>query len=345
MAERDNSKFKQVAAAGIGVLLLIIVYLIYRTTQAELPAELTPTSDSLKLSENAGDERARAWLEKATPGQGSEPQYAEGEVEPAMRGVQLIPQTMGQGSREEEDKPEVLPEALAAVFAAVDAPFRRTFDALESFSVKFTFAMTHQEPTLGVARTAGSVTFTKDIMGNWHAVYDVSTDSKSSSFNRPLYRSQFWLINNEAFVKRPDAQATRVTQNSPAEDQELLNSVSSGSMDLLSHELLRRWVKEAKFGVGYESLGTDRWDGRPVDVYGVIPPHYGDNPGFAVKTRQGYIWIDRELNIPLRTDLSYTATLAIPQGPMRTYDSSNHITMEITQIGTAPNVEAPRVKD
>lgn len=340
------TRTRKLLLSGLGLAIVLSLYLLYQTTRAEVPEGLKPTTPAKVETKEEVAARARTWLESddanvAHPG---ELQYAEGEVEPEMQGVSLTPRGMSQAV-DEEIEPEVLPEPLSAVLAAVDAPFRRTFDAFESFSVKMSFVFLTYQPELGNARTVGNVTFTKDAQQNWHAAYDIDTDSKTSSYNKPLYKSQFWLIGNTPYVQRPDQDPSVIGADSPEDDQQLLNEITSNHIELLSHETLRRFVHEAKRAIGYSEPSVNRWEGRPADVYQVAPPHYGeDAPDISVSTRTGSIWIDRELGIPLKADLSYTAQMTIPSPKLYTYDTTQQVTLEILQIGTAPQVGAPEVK-
>lgn len=340
------TRTRKLLLSGLGLAIVLSLYLLYQTTRAEVPQGLEPKAPASVVSKEEAADRARSWLQSESPeAKGPDyTEYAEGEVEPEMQGVTLTPRGMSQAV-DEEIEPEVLPEPLAAVLAAVDAPFRRTFDAFDSFAVKMSFVFLTYQPELGNARTVGSVTFTKDALQNWHAAYDIDTDSKTSSYNKPLYKSQFWLIGNTPYVQRPDKSPTMIGAESPEEDQELLNQITSNHIELLSHETLRRFVHEAKRAVGYGEPTVDRWEGRPADVYSVAPPHYGeDAPDMKVATREGSIWIDRELGIPLKADLSYTAQMTIPSPKLYTYDTTQQVKLEILQIGTAPQVATPEVK-
>lgn len=337
---------KKLLLAGLALVVVLSLYLLYQTTRAQVPEGLHPTTPPKPVTKEEVAERARSWLKSESPeakGPGHT-EYAEGEVEPEMQGVTLTPRGMSQAT-DDEIEPEVLPEPLAAVLAAVEAPFRRTFEAYESFVVKMNFVFVTSEPDLGEARTVGSVRFTKDAQDNWHAEYNVDTDSRTSSYHEPLYKSAFWLVGNTPYVRRPDQEPRVIGADSPVADQELLNDITGGNLELLSHEVLRRFVKEAKRGVGYTEPEVDRWEGRPVDVYEVAPPHYGEDvPDISVSSRQGSIWIDRELGLPLKADLSYSAKMTIPSPRHYTYDTTQSVSLEIIEIGTAPAVTPPEVE-
>ena len=340
------TRTRKLLLSGLGLAIVLSLYLLYQTTRAHVPEGLEPSTPARVVPKEEVAERARTWLESESPeARGPEHvEYAEGEVEPEMQGVSLTPRGMSQAV-DEEIEPEVLPEPLSAVLAAVNAPFRRTFEAFDSFAVKMTFTFVTSEPELGDARTVGSVTFTKDADENWHAAYNVDTDSRTTSYNEPLYKSQFWLIGNAPYVQRPGKSPVIIGAESPTEDQELLNQITGGQLELLSHEVLRRFVREAKRGLGYDEPSIDRWEGRPVDVYQVAPPHYGEDvPDISVSSRSGSIWIDRELGLPLKADLAYTAKMTIPSPRHYTYDTSQRVTLEVLEIGTAPQVGAPEVK-
>lgn len=330
--------------AALAIAVVVSIYLLYLTTRSELPDGLIPSAPPQRGAEVAHVKKARAWVEEQRMGSGQ--LYAEGEVEPEMQGVTLEPMTMHQGRRQEEEVPEKLPETLSSVIAAVNQPFRRTFDNLPSFVVDFSFEMKSSEPKLGKVYSKGTVRFTKDSTGNWHASYNVDTDSPTQTFHKPLYKSQFWLIGNRPLLQRPgDKQAADINEQSPEEDQQLLNSITSGQLDLLSHDLLRRWVNETRQAIGYELAGVGEWLGRPVDQYKTGPSHYtGENPGITVRNYQGTIWIDRELSVPLKAELYYDGVLTIPAPHHYTYDTQHRVRMEVQQIGTAPTVTTPPVR-
>ncbi len=349
---------------GIGVLFLL--YLLYRTATAEIPEGLS-VPDEVQPLDDSYRKKVGTWLDEAQSSQ-PEKEYAEGEVDPALQGIKLEPQTLHQGTRQEAEKPEILPEPLSAVLAAVEPPFRRTFNTYPSFELKFSFTVQHTNiPSataegkelatekgygrgrsgggeLGYSQAAGSVYFLKDSFENWHAKYDVHSESPVNPYNDDLYNSEVWYVEKHYYLKRPDKDAIEVTETSPKEDQDLVGKISSNSLDLLSHELLRRWVREAKFGVGYEKTGVDRWQQRPIDNYLVTPSHYPENPNLTIRTRQGTIALDREHNLPLRADLFWEGRTILPPD-MNVFDSSQRVRLDILQIGTAPKVEAPRVKE
>ena len=328
--------------AGLCVLVLALVYLLVRSRMAEIPEELLPAPVPSVRAEDEGTKSVRGWLEKAAPEEGR--QYAEGEVDPALKDVKLEPQTMHQGSRQEEEKPEQLPQPLAAVLAAVQKPFRNTFDRYPSFALNASFVLMGSEAEMGETKTTGTVFFEKDSQKNWHAKYDVLSEGGNLTYNQPLYQTEFWLFGEKGYIRRPGAEPQEVTENSPAEDQELFRQVMANSIDLLSHDMLRRWVTEAKVVAGYSEPQVGRHEQRPVDQYTVIASHYGENPNFVPSARAGTIWIDREHQLPLKADLYYAGRITIPSGRVRVYQASQRVTLEITRIGMISGLKPPAVK-
>ncbi len=340
-AAESGGNLRKFVIAALVLAALIAAYLLYLTTRAELPGQFSKVPVQ-KISGDDQAKRARDWIAKAKAPDGT--QYAEGEVEPEMKGVTLEPLPLFQG-RKQDETPEKLPEALSSVIAAVNQPFRKTFDSLPNFTVTFSFENTSSEPKLGKVTSKGTVKFTKDAKGDWQAAYDISTDSPKQTYQKPIYKSQFWLIGNQAFIKHPgDARAAAINEQSSEDDQQLLNTITSNQIDLLSHDFLRKWVNETKQAIGFEAKGTNTWLGRTVDVYNVGPTHYqGENPGIRINAKDGFIWIDREFQIPIKADLLYDGVMTIPSPQLHTYDTREHVKLEINLIGNAPTVVMPQV--